>query len=74
MIAFFKHPRQKFLQWNLRHTIIIIIIIIMDPEQFIGPWPLFQFEYVYTIGRTHWTGDQPRRKSSTYTQDNINTE
>jgi hypothetical protein len=24
-----------------------------------GPWPLFQFVNLYTIGRTPWTGDQP---------------
>jgi hypothetical protein len=23
-----------------------------------GPWPLFQFLNPYTVGRTHWTGDQ----------------
>jgi hypothetical protein len=24
-----------------------------------GPWPLFQFLNLYTVGRTPWTGDQP---------------
>jgi hypothetical protein len=24
-----------------------------------GPWPLFQFHNLYTVGRTPWTGDQP---------------
>jgi hypothetical protein len=24
-----------------------------------GPWPLFQFFNLYTVGRTPWTGDQP---------------
>jgi hypothetical protein len=27
--------------------------------QFVGPWPLFQFRNLYTVGRTPWTGDQP---------------
>jgi hypothetical protein len=25
----------------------------------VGPWPLFQFLNLYTVGRTPWTGDQP---------------
>jgi hypothetical protein len=24
-----------------------------------GPWPLFQFHNIHTLGRTSWTGDQP---------------
>jgi hypothetical protein len=24
-----------------------------------GPWPLFQFTNLYTVGRNPWTGDQP---------------
>jgi hypothetical protein len=27
--------------------------------QTFGPWPLFQFLGLYTVGRTPWTGDQP---------------
>jgi hypothetical protein len=31
---------------------------------FVGSWPLFQFlDLFYTIGRTHWTGDQPVPRS-----------
>jgi hypothetical protein len=30
----------------------------MAPQPF-GPWPLFQFLYLYTVGTTPWTGDQP---------------
>jgi hypothetical protein len=26
---------------------------------FVGPWSLFQFLNLYTVGRTPWTGDQP---------------
>jgi hypothetical protein len=26
-----------------------------------GPWPFFQFLDLYTVGRTHLTGDPPRR-------------
>jgi hypothetical protein len=28
-------------------------------QPFVGPWPLFQFLNMYTVGRTPWTGDQP---------------
>jgi hypothetical protein len=28
-----------------------------------GPWPLFQFLNLYTVGRTHWTWDQPVARS-----------
>jgi hypothetical protein len=37
-------------------------------------WTLFQFLNLYTVGRTPWTEDQPRRKAATYTQDNTNRE
>jgi hypothetical protein len=26
---------------------------------FVGPWPLFQFLNLYTVGRAPWTGDKP---------------
>jgi hypothetical protein len=39
-----------------------------------GPWPLFQFLNLYTVGKTSWTGDQPVASPlPTYTN-NINTE
>jgi hypothetical protein len=31
----------------------------MAVQPFVGPWPLFQFLDLYTVGRTPWTGDQP---------------
>jgi hypothetical protein len=31
----------------------------MALEPFVGPWPLFQFLNLYTVGRTPWKGDQP---------------
>jgi hypothetical protein len=39
-----------------------------------GPWPLFQFLNLYTIGRAPWTGDQPTARMlptrrTTQTQD-----
>jgi hypothetical protein len=34
-----------------RHVIIIIIIIIMALHPFVGPWPLFSFLILYTVGR-----------------------
>jgi hypothetical protein len=39
--------------------IIIIIIIIIILQPCVGPWPLFSFLSVYTVGSTPWTGDQP---------------
>jgi hypothetical protein len=38
-----------------------------------GPWPLFQFLNLYTVGWTPWTGDQPIA-SPLPTQNNTNTE
>jgi hypothetical protein len=31
----------------------------MALSSFVGPWPLFQFLNLYTIGGTPWTADQP---------------
>jgi hypothetical protein len=31
----------------------------MAVQLFFGPWPLFQFLNLYTVGRTPWTGDEP---------------
>jgi hypothetical protein len=31
----------------------------MTLKPFVGPWPLFQCLYFYTVGRTPWAGDQP---------------
>jgi hypothetical protein len=31
----------------------------MALQPFVGPWPLFQFLDLYTVGRTPRTGDQP---------------
>jgi hypothetical protein len=28
-------------------------------QPFVGPWPLFSFLILYTVGRTPWRGDQP---------------
>jgi hypothetical protein len=28
-------------------------------QPFVGPWPLFSFLILYTVGRTPWTGDHP---------------
>jgi hypothetical protein len=35
----------------------------MAVQPFVGPWPLFQFFDLYTVGRTPWTGDQPVARS-----------
>jgi hypothetical protein len=31
----------------------------MALQPFVGPWPLFSFLILYTVGRTPWTADQP---------------
>jgi hypothetical protein len=36
----------------------ISLSLSMDLQPF-GPWSLFQFLNLYTVGRTHWTVDQP---------------
>jgi hypothetical protein len=48
------------------------VSVILIPEPTItgstalgGPWPLFQFLNLYTVGRTSWTGGSARRKSDT---------
>jgi hypothetical protein len=35
-----------------------MLVSIYGSTPFVGPWPLFQFLNVCTIGRTPWTGDQ----------------
>jgi hypothetical protein len=45
--------------WNISGDIIIIVIIIMVLQPFVGPWPLFSYLILYTVGSTPWTGDQP---------------
>jgi hypothetical protein len=30
----------------------------MALQPFVGPWPLFSFLIIYTVGRTPYTGDQ----------------
>jgi hypothetical protein len=32
-------------------------------QPLVGPWPLFSFLILYTVGRTPWTGDQPAARS-----------
>jgi hypothetical protein len=35
----------------------------MALQPFVGPWPLFSFLILYTVGTTPWTGDQPFARS-----------
>jgi hypothetical protein len=37
----------------------IVLYLSMALQPFVGPWPLFSFLILYTVGRTPWTGDQP---------------
>jgi hypothetical protein len=36
-----------------------ITIYLWVYSPFVGPWPLFSFLIIYTVGRTPWAGDQP---------------
>jgi hypothetical protein len=44
------------------------IFLVLQP--FVGPWPLFSFLILYTVGRTPWTRDQlvarplPKRRTA----------
>jgi hypothetical protein len=59
----------RFTNHNLRVNYILILLIIrgfrlsvclcMALQSFFGPWPIFRFLILYTVGRTPWTGDQP---------------
>jgi hypothetical protein len=37
----------------------LYIYLSMALQPFVGPWPLFQFLDLYTVGRTSWLEDQP---------------
>jgi hypothetical protein len=43
----------------------------MAIEPFVGPWPIFSFLFLCTVGRTPWRGSA-RHKASIYTQNNTN--
>jgi hypothetical protein len=42
-----------------RKIIQIQLNLSMGLQPFVGPWLLFQFLNLLTVGRTPWTGDQP---------------
>jgi hypothetical protein len=54
--------------------IIIIIIIIMAQQPFMELWPLFQFLDPIHSRQDPLDGGSARRKASTHTQNNTNTE
>jgi hypothetical protein len=39
-------------------TIFVSVCLSRDLQPFVGPWPLFSFLTLYTVGRTPWTWDQ----------------
>jgi hypothetical protein len=43
---------------NLSASFVTRFFFSMTLQPF-GPWPLFSFLILYTVGRTPWTGDQP---------------
>jgi hypothetical protein len=51
-----------------------MIIMIMALQPFVGPWPLFQFLDPTHVRLDSLDGGSAPRKSSTYTQNNTNTE
>jgi hypothetical protein len=46
----------------------------MALQTFVGPWPLFQFLDPMHIRQDSLDGGSARRKASTYTQNNTNTQ
>jgi hypothetical protein len=38
---------------------LFLLNLSMALQPFVGPSPLFSFLALYTVGKTHWTGDQP---------------
>jgi hypothetical protein len=38
------------------HSILFYSIMALHP--FVGPWPLYEFLNLHTVGMTPWTGDQ----------------
>jgi hypothetical protein len=45
-------------QWRLYNFLSSMLLLSMALLPLVGPWPLFQFLNLYTVGRTAWTGDQ----------------
>jgi hypothetical protein len=45
--------RSAYIMWTFS---LYVLYIALQP---FGPWPLFQFLNLYTVGRTPWTVDQP---------------
>jgi hypothetical protein len=43
----------------LYNMMMMIIIIIMAVQPYVGRWPLFSFLILYAVGRTPWTGISP---------------
>jgi hypothetical protein len=54
--------------------ILLLIIVIIALQPFVGPWPLFQILYPIHSQWDSLDGRSSRRKASTNTQDNPNTE
>jgi hypothetical protein len=43
----------------IQNSICLSIYLSMAVQPFVGPWPLFSFLILYTVGRAPWTGDRP---------------
>jgi hypothetical protein len=60
---------------NLYGDRYIFIHSFMALQTFVGPWPLFQFRNIFFTQTVGLLGrGSARRKATTYTEDNINTE
>jgi hypothetical protein len=53
---------------RISHRIGCVVVVVVAAaaaaavQPFVGPWPLFGFLTLNTVGRTPWTGDQPITK------------
>jgi hypothetical protein len=59
---------------SLQNKTICCYFFILNVYSNVGPWPLFSFLILYTIGRAPWKGGSVRCKASTCTPDKTNIE
>jgi hypothetical protein len=43
----------------VKWPLVLYISLSVALQPFVGPWPLFSFLILYTVGRTPWSEDQP---------------
>jgi hypothetical protein len=52
-------PSRRECRRSSQGSLQITICLSMALQLFVGTWPLFSFLFLYTVGGTPWTGDQP---------------